>query len=135
VEGGSETVPPDKLTQEQTLAVRHIRMEWAGRNRPVLISGVTGSGKTLVYMELIADVLAAGKQAIMLIPEIALTRQTVERFVRRFGKKVSFLHSRLSDGEKYDQMRAARSGDISIMVGPRSALFTPFAKLGLIVID
>ena len=135
VVGSGETLPPEKLTQEQTIAVRHIRTEWATKNRPVLISGVTGSGKTLVYMELISDILAEGKQAIMLIPEIALTRQTVERFVRRFGNKVSFLHSRLSEGERYDQMRAAKSGDISIMVGPRSALFTPFANLGLIVID
>ena len=133
--GEGKTIPPEKLTQEQTMAVRHIRTEWATKNRPVLVTGVTGSGKTLVYMELIADVLAEGKQAIMLIPEIALTRQTVERFVARFGNKVSFLHSRLSEGEKYDQMRAAKSGDISIMVGPRSALFTPFAHLGLIVID
>lgn len=126
---------PDVLTQEQSQAVRHIRQEWAGKNRPVLIRGVTGSGKTLVYMELIAEVLNRGKQAIMLIPEIALTRQTVERFVQRFGGRVSFLHSRLSEGEKYDQMRAAKNGDISIMVGPRSALFTPFPNLGLIVID
>ena len=104
-------------------------------DRPVLLTGITGSGKTLVYMELIADELAAGRQAIVLIPEIALTDQTVRRFVARFGDKVSFLHSRLSDGERYDQMRAAKSGEISVMVGPRSALFAPFANLGIIVID
>ncbi|MDO4805218.1 MAG: primosomal protein N', partial [Lachnospiraceae bacterium] len=130
-----EVEEPERLTQEQTMAVRHIRQELDGKNRPVLLKGVTGSGKTLVYMELIADVLNRGKQAIVLIPEIALTRQTVERFVRRFGDKVSFLHSRLSEGERYDQMRAAKAGGISIMVGPRSALFTPFPSLGLIVID
>ena len=135
VVGNVEADASYKLTQEQTMAVWAVRREWAGQNRPVLISGVTGSGKTLVYMELIADMLREGRQAIMLIPEIALTRQTVERFVGRFGKKVSFLHSRLSEGEKYDQMKAARSGDISIMVGPRSALFTPFSNLGLIVMD
>ena len=76
-----------------------------------------------------------GRQAIVLIPEIALTWQTVLRFVRRFGDRVSFLHSRLSGGERYDQMKAAKSGDVSVMVGPRSALFTPFSHLGLIVID
>lgn len=129
------TVPPDTLSSEQEEAVRAIRMEWKGKNRPVLINGVTGSGKTLVYMELIADILKEGRQAIVLIPEISLTRQTVLRFVSRFGQKVSFLHSRLSEGERYDQMKAARSGDVSIMVGPRSALFTPFQNLGLIIID
>ncbi len=131
----AETMPPDVLTQEQNMAVQKIRHEWSTQKRPVLIKGVTGSGKTLVYMELIADTLAEGKQVIMLIPEIALTRQTVMRFVRRFGEKVSFLHSRLSEGERYDQMKAARRGDVQIMVGPRSALFTPFANLGLIIID
>lgn len=131
----AEALPPDVLTGEQSMAVRKIRTEWSTKNRPVLLKGVTGSGKTLVYMELIADTLAEGKQVIMLIPEIALTRQTVTRFVKRFGEKVSFLHSRLSDGERYDQMKAAKRGDVSIMVGPRSALFTPFTRLGLIIID
>ena len=132
-DGGAEAHAA--LTQEQSEAVESIRREWQGEKRPVLLTGVTGSGKTLVYMELIADVLREGKQAIVLIPEIALTAQTVRRFVERFGGKVSFLHSRLSEGEKYDQMKAARRGDLSIMVGPRSALFTPFRDLGLIVID
>ncbi|MEE3419988.1 MAG: primosomal protein N' [Lachnospiraceae bacterium] len=129
--------PPEELSEEQERAVETIRGEWSGTGggRPVLLEGVTGSGKTLVYMELIADALARGQQAIVLIPEIALTYQTVLRFVARFGDRVSFLHSRLSEGEKYDQMRAARAGDISIMVGPRSALFTPFPHLGLIIID
>lgn len=126
---------PVILTPEQAKAVSDIRREWREKKRPVLLSGITGSGKTLVYMELIADALREGKQAIVLIPEIALTAQTVRRFVERFGMRVSFLHSRLSEGEKYDQMKAARRGDLSIMVGPRSALFTPFRNLGLIVID
>ncbi len=125
----------DQLTEEQRLAVDSIREEWADQNRPVLLNGITGSGKTLVYMELIADTLKAGREAIVLIPEIALTHQTVLRFVQRFGDQVSFLHSRLSGGERYDQMKAARQGDVKIMVGPRSALFTPFPHLGLIVID
>ena len=83
----AEAMPPDVLTGEQGMAVRKIRTEWSTRNRPVLLKGITGSGKTLVYMELIADTLAEGKQVIMLIPEIALTRQTVTRFVKRFGER------------------------------------------------
>ena len=128
---------PDVLTEEQGGVLARIREEWSpsGRRRPVLLDGVTGSGKTVVYVELVADALREGRQAIVLIPEIALTRQTVLRFVRRFGNRVSFLHSRLSGGERYDQMKAAKSGEISVMVGPRSALFTPFPKLGLIIID
>ncbi len=130
-----EKMHKDVLTDEQEEAVLAIENEWEAQNRPTLLYGITGSGKTLVYMELIADVLKSGKEAIVLIPEIALTQQTVSRFVSRFGDRVSFLHSRLSQGEKYDQMKAARTGDISIMVGPRSALFTPFSHLGLIVVD
>ena len=106
-----------------------------GIQRTYLLKGVTGSGKTEVYMELIAHVLASGKQAIVLIPEIALTYQTVMRFYNRFGNKVSIMNSRLSAGEKFDQAERAKKGDISIMIGPRSALFTPFQKLGLIIID
>ena len=100
-----------------------------------LLKGVTGSGKTEVYMELIAKILAEGKQAIVLIPEIALTYQTVMRFYNRFGSRVSILNSRLSAGERFDQYERAKKGDIDIMIGPRSALFTPFQKLGLIIID
>lgn len=100
-----------------------------------LLKGVTGSGKTEVYMELIAHIVAQGKQAIVLIPEIALTYQTVMRFYNRFGDKVSIMNSKLSAGEKFDQFERAKKGDISIMIGPRSALFTPFQKLGLIIID
>lgn len=100
-----------------------------------LIHGITGSGKTEVYMELIAHVCGLGRQVIVLIPEIALTYQTVMRFYRRFGERVSIINSRLSAGERYDQFERARRGDIDIMIGPRSALFTPFADLGLIIID
>lgn len=100
-----------------------------------LIHGITGSGKTEVYMNLIAGCLERGRQAIMLIPEIALTYQTVIRFYRRFGDRVSVLHSGLSAGEKYDQCERAKNGDIDVMIGPRSALFTPFSDLGLIIID
>ena len=107
----------------------------AGDLRPSLIHGVTGSGKTEVYMELIASVLEQGKEAIVLIPEIALTFQTVLRFYRRFGDQVSIIHSKLSAGERYDQFERARRGGVKVMIGPRSALFTPFPHLGVIVID
>lgn len=106
-----------------------------GIRKTYLIHGVTGSGKTEVYMNIIEQVLAAGKQVIMLIPEIALTFQTVSRFYRRFGQRVSVMHSRLSQGERSDQFLRAKNGDIDIMIGPRSALFTPFQQLGLIVMD
>lgn len=100
-----------------------------------LIHGVTGSGKTEVYMGMIEEVLGLGKQVIVLIPEIALTFQTVNRFYERFGDMVSIMHSRLSAGERYDQFKRAKEGQIQIMIGPRSALFAPFRNLGLIVMD
>ena len=100
-----------------------------------MIHGVTGSGKTEIYMELIARTIAENRQAIVLIPEIALTYQTVMRFYRRFGDRISIIHSRLSAGEKYDQFQRAENGDIDIMIGPRSALFTPFPRPGLVIID
>lgn len=100
-----------------------------------LLHGVTGSGKTEVYMELISHVLSSGRQVIVLIPEISLTWQTVMRFYNRFGDRVSIMNSRMSAGERYDQYERARTGDIDIMIGPRSALFAPFSDLGLIIID
>ena len=103
--------------------------------RPVLLKGVTGSGKTLLYLELIRRTLETGREAIVLIPEIALTYQTVQRFKACFGEKVAVINSRLSRGERYDQFRRARNREVSVMIGPRSALFTPFARLGLIIID
>ena len=86
-------------------------------------------------MELMEEVLNQGKQVILLIPEIALTYQTVQRFYRRFGDRISVLHSRLSPGERSDQFERAKKGELQVMIGPRSALFTPFPNLGLIVID
>ena len=100
-----------------------------------LIHGVTGSGKTEVYMALIERVIQMGKQAVMLIPEIALTYQTLIRFYQRFGERVSVMNSRLSAGERSDQCERARRGEIDIIIGPRSALFTPFERLGLVIID
>ncbi len=124
------------LNEEQQAVTQAILNGYrAGNRKPCLIHGVTGSGKTEVYMELIAHTVAEGRQAIVLIPEIALTYQTVMRFYRRFGDRVSILNSRLSQGERYDQYLRAKNGEIDIMIGPRSALFTPFSKLGMIIID
>ena len=101
----------------------------------VLVDGVTGSGKTEVYLRAIEQVVAAGRTACVLVPEIALTPQTVARFRGRFGDKVAVMHSRMSDGERYDQWDFVRSGEARVVVGARSALFTPLRNLGLIVID
>lgn len=121
--------------EQQQIVIRGILEEARNEGRPCLIHGVTGSGKTLVYMELIQSVLDAGRQVIVLIPEIALTYQTVRRFYEYFGDQVSILHSRLSQGERYDQMQQAREGRVKVMIGPRSALFTPFPDLGMVIID
>jgi primosomal protein N' (replication factor Y) len=102
---------------------------------PFLLHGVTGSGKTEVYLRLVAEVLRGGRQAIVLVPEISLTPQTVRRFLARFPGKVGLVHSRLSSGERYDTWRRARAGLLSVVVGPRSALFAPFPDPGVIVVD
>ncbi len=123
-------------TEEQRYAIEQFHKDYTrGIRRTYLIHGITGSGKTEVYMEMIGEVIESGKQVIVLIPEIALTYQTVMRFYRRFGERVSIMNSRLSAGERYDQMMRAKNGEVDVMIGPRSALFTPFPKLGLIVID
>ena len=103
--------------------------------RPILLHGVTGSGKTEIYLRAVAETLLAGKQAIILVPEIALTPQTVRRFLDRFPGQVGLVHSQLSAGERYDTWRRARSGNLPVIVGPRSALFTPLPDLGLIILD
>lgn len=124
------------FTAEQDAAVRTF---WEDYRRGVrgayLLYGVTGSGKTEVYMEMIERVVKTGRQAIVLIPEIALTYQTVLRFYGRFGDRVSILNSRLSAGERYDQIERIRRGEVDVMIGPRSVLFAPFPALGLIVMD
>ena len=107
----------------------------SGRRELFLLHGVTGSGKTEVYMQAMASVLDRGKRVIVLVPEISLTPQTVSRFVGRFGGRVAVLHSNLSDGERYDQWQQIKGGAADIVVGPRSAIFAPFSDLGLIVID
>ena len=106
-----------------------------GKKKTCLIHGITGSGKTEVYLALIEEMVKRGKQAIVLIPEIALTYQTLLRFYMRFGDRVSVMNSTLSAGEKYDQWERAKKGEIDMIIGPRSALFTPFPDLGLIIID
>lgn len=124
------------LNKEQAGAVEGIVRDYkAGARKTYLLHGVTGSGKTEVYMEVIEAVLEEGKQVIMLIPEIALTYQTVMRFYKRFGERISILNSRMSKGERYDQYTRAKTGEISIIIGPRSALFAPFSNLGLIIMD
>ncbi|PKN91579.1 MAG: primosomal protein N' [Chloroflexi bacterium HGW-Chloroflexi-6] len=103
--------------------------------KPFLLYGITGSGKTEIYLRAAEETLRRGRQVLVLVPEIALTPQTVRRFMARFPGQVGILHSKLSDGERYDTWRRARSGKISVLIGARSALFTPFQNIGLIVLD
>lgn len=122
------------LNDEQTSAVAAISAS-LGQFHCHLVEGVTGSGKTEVYLQLIARTLAQGKQALILIPEIGLTPQTLARFQQRFTAQIEVLHSGLSDGARYRAWEAARSGMAHIVIGTRSAIFTPMAELGLIVVD
>ena len=124
------------LMPEQETAVRTICEDLKQDiHKTYLLYGVTGSGKTEVYLQVIEQVVQSGGQAIVLIPEIALTYQTVMRFRRRFGSRVSIIHSKLSKGERYDQFLRAKEGKLDVVIGPRSALFMPLANLKLIVID
>jgi primosomal protein N' (replication factor Y) len=107
----------------------------AGQTSVSLIHGVTGSGKTEVYISIIREICARGRQAIMLIPEISLSFQTLMRFYSHFGDRVSVVNSSLSEAERADQWERARRGEIDVIIGPRSALFTPFSRPGVIVID
>ncbi|MDO5717937.1 MAG: primosomal protein N' [Tissierellia bacterium] len=104
-------------------------------NKTFLLQGVTGSGKTEIYLQLAKAKIKEGKQVMILVPEIALTPQTIARFAGRFGKKIAVLHSRLSISERFDQWRMIKEGLVSIVVGTRSAVFAPFSNLGLIIID
>lgn len=125
-----------QFNEEQKRAAEQFCADYAaGKRKTYLLYGITGSGKTEVYMEMIKQVIHRGRQAIVLIPEIALTYQTVLRFYSRFGERVAILNSRMSAGERYDQMERVKRGEVDVMIGPRSALFTPFSNLGLIVID
>ena len=135
---GSGTKEPGvqfRLSDSQEKAAEGIFREWKEKDRPCLLQGVTGSGKTMVYVKLIEKVLQEGRQAIVLIPEIALTYQNVERFRGYFGDRIAVLNSKMTPAQRYEQMELASEGQVSIMLGPRSALFTPFPNLGLIIID
>ena len=125
------------LTPEQQSACEAIisGLENKGPGNPVLLHGVTGSGKTEVYLRAAAEALRRGKQVLMLVPEIALTPQILARFERRFPGKVGVYHSRLGEGERYDTWRRGRSGEFRIIVGPRSALAVPLPELGLVMVD
>jgi primosomal protein N' (replication factor Y) len=130
---GLSSPPPPSLTDDQRRVVDGIL---AGDNqRPALVHGVTGSGKTLVYLDVLRSVVASGSGAILLVPEIALTPQTVARVRGVFGDQVAVLHSGLSDGERADAWRALRRGERVVAVGPRSAVFAPVQRLGAIVVD
>ena len=127
---------PEKLTDGQVRALAAIRDAVARASGDcVLVDGVTGSGKTEVYLDAIEEVRAQGKGALVLVPEISLTAQTVGRFRSRFGDDVAILHSRLSAGERFDQWDLVRTGDAHVVVGARSALFAPLSNVGLIIID
>lgn len=124
------------LSPEQQEAVTQVMTDYdSGNPGTYLLQGITGSGKTEVYLRLAQEMVSRGRQVIMLIPEIALTYQTLMRFYRRFGDRVSVLNSTLSAGEKYDQCERAKCGEIDVIIGPRSALFVPFPKVGLILMD
>ena len=127
---------PLPLTDAQTSAIGPI-LDSVGKNthKVFLLYGVTGSGKTEIYLQSIQDVIDKGKEAIVLVPEIALTPQMVNRFKGRFGNLVAVLHSGLSAGEKYDEWRKIQRKEVKVVVGARSAIFAPFENLGIIIID
>ncbi|SDL75586.1 primosomal protein N' [Sediminibacillus halophilus] len=127
---------PLELTEEQADAIAPIQEDIAAEKHDVfLLHGVTGSGKTEVYLQSIQKVIEKGKEAIVLVPEIALTPQTVQRFKGRFGSNVAVLHSALSAGEKFDEWRKIQRKEVQVVVGARSAVFAPFENLGIIIID
>lgn len=137
---GNVTVEPKKnrilLNAEQQAAVDRFSEEYGrGERKTYLLYGVTGSGKTEVYLSMIEKVLEEGRQVIMLIPEISLTFQTVRRFSERFGQRIAVMHSKMSAGEKSDAVEKIRLGEVDVVIGARSALFAPVRNLGLILID
>ncbi|EPZ60203.1 primosomal protein N' [[Clostridium] sordellii ATCC 9714] len=125
-----------KLNEEQEKVVNLINQEMFNEDKkPYMIHGVTGSGKTEVYMEIIENALNQGLDSLMLVPEISLTPQTISRFRNKFGNIVGVFHSQLSEGEKHDVYKQVKEGKIRILIGARSALFMPFTSLGVIIID
>lgn len=136
-ETAAETIPPPELTAEQQSALSAMEpVLGQNKHHVFLINGVTSSGKTELYMQAIARVLEKGKTAVMLVPEISLTPQTIERFIGRFGaERTAVLHSKLSPGERYDEWMRIRNGEVRIVIGARSAVFAPLADIGIIVLD
>jgi len=131
-----ESALPPALTEDQERVWEQLRpMLGAPGSTPVLLHGVTGSGKTEIYLRAVEQTLARGRQVIVLVPEIAMTPQAVRRYMARFPNQVGLYHSKLSEGELYDTWRRARKGDLSIIVGARSALFVPLPDIGLIILD
>ena len=131
-----ETLPPPILNEEQNAAFQGLLKLCEGEKaEAALLYGVTGSGKTQVYIKLIHTLLERGKQALVLVPEIALTPQLMEKFAVHFGSDVAIMHSALSAGERYDEWKRIRSGKASVVVGTRSAVFAPLTRLGLIILD
>lgn len=130
-----KTFPLEPTREQAAVLERTKKIMDEGKFKEILLHGVTGSGKTEVYLQLIQKCIDKGKQAIVLVPEISLTPQMVARFKGRFGNDVAVLHSRLSLGERYDQWRVIRDGKIKVVVGARSAVFAPVNNLGLIIID
>jgi len=131
-----DNTPPPELTSEQSNVLAEIipRLSEEGL-KEALLHGITGSGKTEVYLRLIDAVIKLGKSAIVLVPEISLTPQMTSRFTGRFGERVAILHSRLSLGERYDQWRKVRQGEVDVVIGARSAVFAPLSDIGLIIVD
>lgn len=134
-EAGILLSPEQKAISEGVLRDFEALQEGKNIPRVSLIHGITGSGKTEVYIAIIEEIVKRGRQAIMLIPEISLTYQTLMRFYRHFGDRVSVMNSTLSESEKSDQFERARRGEIDVIIGPRSALFTPFPRIGAIIMD
>ncbi len=132
---GIEASQPLELNPEQRQARDMVVSAIGSHQPPFLLQGITGSGKTEVYLQIIQGALDKGKTAILLVPEISLTPQMTERFIARFGEKVAILHSGLSNGEKYDEWRKVERGDAQVVVGARSAIFAPLKNLGVMIID
>ena len=130
-----ETTAFLSLNEEQSVVVERVTSQIGQKSKPFLLEGITGSGKTEVYLHIIDRVLKMGKTAIVLVPEISLTPQMTNRFISRFGKQVAIMHSGLSDGEKFDEWRKIKSGKARVVVGARSAIFSPLENIGAIIID
>lgn len=132
---GIESSSPPVLNSQQAMVVERVVSAMGQPSEPFLLQGVTGSGKTEVYLHIIEEALLRGKTAIVLVPEIALTPQMTQRFIARFGQQVAIMHSGLSDGEKFDEWQKAKTGQARVVVGARSAIFAPLDNIGAIIID